>query len=357
MKIKLLIILVIVAITVSVFTVMKYNELTETPKDSSFNYKKTELVTDETFLSKNVKEWQEVSFDELMNYNENYGTRDFFGDLGQLLIKNEMLFQLRMKNIVNANDDFQVYSSKALTSLPPHVSFEAVVNGTDGNSYRLQGTTFANSVSNVNISNLVFYDTDEQLPIESIIHQNQIVKILPQNEYGPQVDPFDLVIDGDMNDIVGFENNLITPIQILGGGDYQYPTWTGPIILPYGKGTLTFNNTGIFEWSAHSLPLLGNGWREGYGNGEINVISNETSSLPLSVKGKIAGAIIKNSEIPWSGIGTRADGLYIEFNQAIFDMLPDAKEYYTARAEQLVPFDMPIIVEEPHIIVDSDILR
>ena len=65
------------------------------------------------------------------------------------------------------------------------------------------------------------------------------------------------------------------------------------------------------------------------------------------MKGKIAGAIIKNSEIPLSGIGT-GNGLHIDFNRAIFEMLPDAKEYYTARAEQLIPFDMAVIIEEPN---------
>jgi len=29
-------------------------------------------------------------------------------------------------------------------------------------------------------------------------------------------------------------------------------------------------------------------------------------------------------------------------------MLPDAKEYYTARAEQLIPFDITVVIEEPN---------
>ncbi|PIY88073.1 MAG: hypothetical protein COY74_10225, partial [Nitrosopumilales archaeon CG_4_10_14_0_8_um_filter_34_8] len=322
----------------------KYYETTQTDWPAS-GYKNTIQMTEQTFLSKTVNEWQKVSFDELRKHHESYGKSGFFEDLGVLLIKNEMLYQLKQQNIANANDDFAVFSGLALTSLPPHITFEAVVNGTDGNSYRLQGTTFANSVSNVKITKLEFADTEKKISLDSILPQNQIIQILPKTENGPQVEPFDLVIDSDRHNIVGFENNQAMPVQILGGNDYQNLQWTGPIIFPYGKATMTFNETGVYEWSAHSLPVPGNGWRERYGNGEINVLSDKTSDLPLSEKGRIASAIIKNSEIPWSGIGTRIDGLYIEFNCAIFEMLPDAKKYYSARADQMVPFEVPIAID------------
>ena len=348
MKNRLLIItilgIVVIAISLGVF--IRLNELDQVGSPV-FDYKKTEQIIDDTFLSKSVQQWQELSMSQLNSYDEKYGD-SFYTHLGKLLIKNEMIHQLNQENIVNANDDFDVYSGMALTSSPPHISFEAVVNGTDGKTYRLEGGTFANKVNYYKTTELVFYDTTEKLPIDFIIPQNQIIQVLGPNGNNARVMPFDLVINGDMHNIVGFENKLGVPIQILGEGDYRNPKWAGPIILPYGKGTMTFNNTGVFEWSAHSLPLPGNGWREGYGNGEVNVLSDKTNNLPLSTKGKIAGAIIKNSEIPLNGIGTRHDGLYIDFNRAIFEMLPDAKEYYTARAEQLIPFDITVVIEEPN---------
>ena len=92
-----------------------------------------------------------------------------------------------------------------------------------------------------------------------------------------------------------------------------------------------------------------NDWRERYGNGEINVLSNETNNLPFDQKLRIAGAIIKNSEIPVVGMGMGNDkGLTLDFNRAIFESLPDASKYYKARAEQLIPFDVPVIIEEPN---------
>lgn len=348
MKTRLLIIIGIIAVSTSIFTLMTYNESPDISQDSAFNYKKTEQITDETFLSKTVKEWQQIPQDQLDAYYVDYGGDDFFTDLGRLLIKNEMIQQLKKENVVNANNDFNVYPGMTLTSLPPHVSFEAVVNATDGNSYRLQGGTFANTVSSVNISKLEFFDTTEKILVESILSENQIVMILPRNENGQQVEPFDLIIDKDRHNIVGFENKQSMPMQIMDGENYDNPRWAGPIILPYGKATMTFNNTGVFEWAARSLPLPGNGWRENYGNGAINVISNDTGSLPLEEKGRIASAIIRNSEIPWQGIGTGRDGLYIDFNPAIFEMLPDAKDYYQTRAEQLIPFEILIIVEDPY---------
>ena len=348
MKTRLLIIIgiiIIVVIGISIGVLVRLNELDQV-ESSVFNYKNTDPIIDDEYLSKNIRQWQDLSMSQLNSYHEQYGDY-FYMNLGKLLIKNEMISQLRQENITNANDDFDVYSGTALTSLPPHISFEAVVNGTDGKTYRLEGGTFANKVNYYKTTELVFYDTTEKLSIDFIVSQNQIIQVLGPNGSNARVVPFDLVINGDMHNIVGFENKLGVPIQILGEGDYHNPKWTGPIILPYGKGTMTFNNTGVFEWSAYSLPLPGNDWRERYGHGEISVLSDKTDSLSLSVKGKIAKAIIKNSEIPLSGIGT-GNGLHIDFNPAIFEMLPDAKEYYTARAEQLVPFDVQIIIEEPN---------
>lgn len=350
MKSRFLIIIGIVGIAivgVFVFSYIKYQESAEIPYDTTWNYKNTEQIIDEKFLLKSVREWQHISPDKIDAYYADYGSDDFFSDLGRLLIKNEMVRQLKKENIVNANGDFNVYPGMMLTSNPPHVSFEAVVNATDGSSYRLRGGTFANMVSDVTISKLEFFDTAEKLAVESILSQNQIVKILPGNENGQQVEPYDLIIDKDRHNIVGFENKQGVSMQIMDRENYDNPRWTGPVILPYGKATMTFNNTGVFEWIASSFPISSKGWRENYGNGEIHVISDETGSLPLDQKGRIAHAIIRNSEIPWSGIGMGRDGLNIDFNPAIFEMLPDAKKYYTARAEQLIPFDIPIIIEEP----------
>ena len=336
----------IVVIGISIGVLIRLNELDQV-ESSVFDYKKTKPLSNNEYLSKNIRQWQDLSMSQLNSYHEKHGD-DFYVNLGALLIKNEMIHQLNQENITNANDDFDVYSGVMLTSLPPHISFEALVNATDGKTYRLEGGTFANRIHYYKTAELVFYDTTKEISPDTILNTNQIVKISPRTENGPQVDPPHLIIDSDRHNIVGFENNLSVPIQILARGDYHNPKWTGPVILPYGKGTMMFNNSGTFEWSAYSLPLPGNGWREGYGGGEINVLSSDTDKLPLNVKQKIAKSIIINSEIPLVGIGTRNDGINIDFNRAIYEMLPDAANYYKTRAEQLIPFDIPVIIEEPY---------
>ncbi len=70
--------------------------------------------------------------------------------------------------------------------------------------------------------------------------------------------------------------------------------------------------------------------------------------LTFQDKQAIGSAILQNSEIPLSAIWSNNTAILIEFNEAILDAMPDAKEYYEARAEQLIPFDIPIIVEEPY---------
>lgn len=55
------------------------------------------------------------------------------------------------------------------------------------------------------------------------------------------------------------------------------------------------------------------------------------------------------SEMPRVSLGMgNPRGLDIGFNRAIYEMLPDAEMYYKQRAEQLIPFDVTVIVEEPH---------
>ena len=84
------------------------------------------------------------------------------------------------------------------------------------------------------------------------------------------------------------------------------------------------------------------------GGGEILIIPDDVDMLSFQDKENIGTAILQSSEIPWAGIWSNNNGILIEFNRAIFDALPDAREYYKARAEQLIPFDIPIIIEEPY---------
>ncbi|MDE1725549.1 MAG: hypothetical protein KGH76_06605 [Thaumarchaeota archaeon] len=64
--------------------------------------------------------------------------------------------ELERQDIKNIHDDFKIFPGMSLDSLPPHISYDAVVNATDGNSYLLLGGVFANKIESIKITKLVF---------------------------------------------------------------------------------------------------------------------------------------------------------------------------------------------------------
>lgn len=340
-----------------------YNEPSEsTPTDAAIDeewptggilkYEKTPPIIDETYLSKTVKEWQDVPQWQLEAEHAIRGD-EFYTELGRLLIKNEMTYQLQRLGIVNANDDFEAYSGSMLTSLPPHISYEALVNGTDGKTYRLQGGSFANKVNYYKTEELKFYDTAQKIPIESILTKPQLITILPEDGDNARVKPNNAVIHLNYNKIEFFNNSPKTVrIQDSGSGrisDEHELGWIGPTLKPNQGGFVTFNATGLYEWDVRTYPDSDNpGWWGSYAGGSIVVLSDDANNLSFEEKMKMAGTIIMESEIPWTGLGMGNNrGLEISFNDAIFEMLSVAPTYYEKRAQQLIPFDVPIIIEVP----------
>jgi hypothetical protein len=326
----------------------------EWPTGGILEYEKTIPVIDETYLSKTVKEGQDAPQWQLEAEYKIRGD-DFYTELGKLLIKNEMTYQLQRLGIVNANDDFEVYSGMMLTSLPPHISYEALVNGTDGKTYRLQGGSFANKVNYYKTEEMKFYDTTQKIPIESILTKPQLVTILPEDGDNSRAKPNNVIIHLDDNKIEFFNNSPKTVrIQDSGSGrisEERQLGWIGPTLKPNQRGFVTFNATGIYEWDVRTAPTPDDpDWWGSYAGGRIVVLSDDTNSLPFGEKLKMAGTIIMESEIPRTGLGMGNNkGLTISFNKAIYEMLPDAATYYEKRAQQLIPFEVPIIIEKPHL--------
>ena len=349
MKTRYKITLIVIALLVIMTTALISNRNAELNNESGgrFNYRDTVQIIDETYLDKNISQWQKESNDSLMSYHAIHGD-SFFVNLGALVIKNEMIHQLKKQNIHLANSDFNVYNGMILTSLPPHVSFEAFVNSTDGNTYRLSGMTMRATVNEpIHITKLQFFDTSEELPLESILSQNNTIIIYGRNNE-PEVNPRNFLTSGNSEITVNFQNNALVPIRIQGDGDWQNPNWYGPTILPLTTGTMTFENYGVYEWHSRTLPVPRSIATDHMGGGAIHIIPEDVSKLTFQDKEYIGTAILQNSEIPWGGMWSNNNGIMIDFNRAIFDALPNAREYYKARAEQLIPFDIPIIIEEPY---------
>ena len=351
MKTRTLIIIgivVIIGVSISLITAITYEQFTNRNTSSHFDYKDTRPVIQDTYLDKTISEWQNESDDSLMSYHSIHGDV-FFEQLGSLVIKNEMLNELNKQNIQVSNPDFKVYPGMVLLSLPPHVSFEAFVNDTSDNTYRLSSMTNKAKVNPVHITKLQFFDTRVKLPLESILSQNNTIIIKQQNGNEHLVIPYNLVIYGNKDIVVNFQNTLLVPIRIQSDdGDWKNPNWYGPTILPLTAASMTFDKPGLYEWHSRTLPAPGSVASDHIGNGQINIISDNMDDLTFQDKQKIGAAILQNSEIPWSGMGSGSQGITIEFNRGILDAIPDARDYYQARAEQLIPFDIPIIIEDPY---------
>ncbi|MDH3341153.1 MAG: hypothetical protein OEL84_07700 [Nitrosopumilus sp.] len=312
-----------------------------------FNYQNSEQVISETYLGKNVKQWQNESNESLMDYYEREGKDEFFTKLGALVVKNAMILELNNQNIEVTNLDFNVYSGMVLTSLPPHVSFEAYVNSTDGDTYRLSGMTMrAQADYPVGISKVEFFDTGMELPFESSLSKNNTIIIRDGKDNQPRASPRNLLVQGNEGIEVKFQNKNSVPIRIQGDGDWQNPNWYGPTVLPQSDATMTFDSPGTYEWHSRTLPAPGSMASDHMGGGAIFIIPNDIDDLSVENKHEIGAVILQNSEIPWSEIWANEEGIMIGFNRAIYDAIPDAEEYYTQRAQQLIPFDVSIIIEK-----------
>ena len=321
------------------------------PNHESLKYYKTIQVIDDTYLGKNVQQWQDAWDWELESNYEIYKD-EFYEELGRLLVKNEITQVMSQVGIINAHDDFRVHQGYSLLSLPPHVGFTAVINATDGNSYLIEASAHSNRVNYHAITQLTFFDTDKELSLIDMLSYPQTVHVLPEDGHKSRAEPSDLIIHVD-NNTVNFVNHTPETIRIQESGTGEIAkehelTWIGPTIPPFGNGQVIFEKPGIYEWDARKTPTLESPlWWDSHAGGEVVVLSDNVDDLPLEDRLGMGRAILKNSEIPFSGmgIGNAEHALKVSLRSAIYEMLSDAVPYYQDRAEQLIPFDIPIIIE------------
>ena len=329
--------------------------VTETinPEHEPLKYTKTIPVIDDVYLSKNVEQWQNVSHDYMASEHEKFGD-DFYTELGKLLIKNEFQYQMNNLGIENANDDFDIFGGMMLTSLPPHIQYTAVVLGKDGNYYRLEGTTHANQVSFYATKQLHPPDADILPAPQLIIDENAKITIIPEDGNKARQDPYTLIIHTNSNTAVEFFNNTPQIIRIQDSGSgvigkEKMLSWMGPTILPYQSATMTFDEPGLVEWDARNFPTIEEPWWwSTHAGGNIVVLSENVDDLPIEERLRMAQKIIhKHDDLPimGSGSGNAEKVLKIHLDPAVKSMIPDAEQYYLERVQQILPFDVRVIME------------
>jgi hypothetical protein len=315
------------------------------PKHESLVYYNTSPVIDDRYLSKNVQQWQDALEFELEAGYEKYGD-DFYTELGRLLMKNEMQYQMNNLGIVNAEDDFKVISGMALQSLPPHIGFSSIVHATDGHYYWLQGGTYANKVSYYKTTQLQYPNT---IVMDSPLLANETlprVVIQMKGDNDLKSAPSFVVLNQPRE--VEFYNE--TPghltIFINKDGVSEYGSeQTQEISARSNSGsTWPFLEPGAYSWSGKVRTMIDNEEYELNTGGGILVLTDDMNSLSKEEQMETARMILITSGLPIVGIGQRGedDTLYISLDYALDELLPESREYYLQRAQEIIPFDITI---------------
>ena len=154
------------------------------------------------------------------------------------------------------------------------------------------------------------------------------------------VAPHTIVMNLSGKNIVTFVNDGSTTVNIL---DDSEGIWHFDSVKPSSQRTLIINNTGFYKFLVQNS-------REGE-SGEIVAISEDTNSLSVDTRAKMAQGIISSNyyvhpELIGVGSGgAPGTGVLIMINEKELDKYEDAKTHYYAKYRKMIPFDVPITIE------------
>ena len=226
-----------------------------------------------------------------------------------------------------------------------------MINATDGNSYLLEGITHANQVSYYKTTQLVFYDTDKKISIESLLTTPQVITIFPENQSNARSEPWIMIVHKS-NPTVEFFNDSPDTVRIQDSGtgtvgEEHLLDWMGPTILPSQRDIITFETAGYYEWDGRLAPTSEYPlWWQTHAGGRILVLDDNLEHLSQFERAEMAQVIIENSEIPisMSGVGAN-DILLVGLDSSVLDTISDAEKYYESRILQLIPFDVEFKID------------
>ena len=165
-----------------------------------------------------------------------------------------------------------------------------------------------------------------------------IYSTFDHNQNRIYTEPHDLTIYLEQDDVVTWINKADHTATAY---DRDEGTWSTGEIKPIMQKSVRFNNTGFYQYAVDT--------EIDRHHGEIVAISNETNSLPIEVRSKMAQSMVSgdrynNPALIGVGIGDPAGGIIIDINKEKLENIPDAKSFYYNMYRNLIPFDVPITI-------------
>ena len=323
------------------------------PKHGQLKYYATLQVIDDEYLGNTVEEWQHASGYDLDLQHETIPDHKFYGNLGHLLMKNEMTYQMQMLGIVNADGDFTVLQGSSLQSNPPHIGYSSVIHATDGNYYWLQGGTHANHVNYYKTTQLQYPDESKFPNIESVstmLPDERIPRISITEVGGNDLnaEPYHIILSqpGDVEFYNDTPEKLTVYLNKEGVDEFSFDT-SQNISTRSNSGTAyPFDGPGVYSFHAEVPKIIDGKQYELNTGGAITILSDDMDDLPQAVQIEIAMMLLSSSELPISGMGQQGTDniISISLNHSIGQLLPESESYYVKAAQHLMPFDIEIVL-------------
>ena len=151
--------------------------------------------------------------------------------------------------------------------------------------------------------------------------------------------PHSTIIDLKDGDTVTFVNDGLNTVNIF---DNSKGLWRFDNVNPSSQIELVINGTGFYEFLVQNS-------REGE-SGEIVALSEDTNSLPVEIRAKMAQAIVssdfrKGDGLISVGSGGAESGITIGIDEKFRDKYDGAEKFYYEKYKEMIPFDVPIWIE------------
>lgn len=178
-------------------------------------------------------------------------------------------------------------------------------------------------------------------PDPTLLEPNTVLiyDVTENSETRLSIIPHNIVMDLRDGDTVTFVNDGSTTVNIF---DNSKGLWRFDNVKPSSQRTLVINSTGFYEFLVQN-SILGE-------SGRIVALSENTNSLPVEIRAKMAQTIVgsdfgKEVGLISVGSGGAEPGITIGIDEKFQDKHDDAEKFYYEKYRKMIPFDVPITIE------------